>query len=113
MLRRFTLGPEIVLGCHDRPAEVGLPQTIHRHPRGEGVAAVDEPAGEIEPVRLPASGIERGEDRGDAAPDRVSRPQEVSADVDAGLARDFPLGISRCFNNCACLLSKWSRSRIW
>src|SRR5262245_47915243 len=92
MRRLFTLRTEIALRIDNASAEVPLPHAVYRHARGQGVALVNEPASEIQPVRSSRAGGKRLENGKHSWLDLSAFTCEISTQVDIANARlrEFP-----------------------
>ena len=91
------LGSEIVVGLDQAAAEIGLPDPIDDHPRGERVAAIHQPPRQIQPIgRCARTGIpERGQDVRHARRDEIALAREVASLVNV---RD-PRAAAALFHN--------------
>jgi hypothetical protein len=78
MRRRLALHAEVVERGDDAGPKDRRPLPIHRHPRGERVLLGDDPAGEVETIRLPVN-FERRQHGGNARLDRLLGLQELAA----------------------------------
>ena len=79
MAGRFALRAEVLFGFDQPLAEELRPDAVDGDPRGERVVAIDEPAGQRQPVGGGVLG-QRAEERGDAGPDLVGRDEEIPLD---------------------------------
>src|SRR5262245_40221830 len=82
---RRALGAEIIVGCNQSFAEIVLPHPVHGHPGCQRIALVNEPTGQIQPVRSSCR-FERWQDSRHARRDSDSLAQEVASNLHKGFA---------------------------
>ena len=91
MAGRGPLQAEVILGLDNATTKQLLPHPVDGHARREGVAGIDQPAGEVQAVGSVRQHRQWREHAGDGGFDLGSVSQEVAANVNAGAAGLAPL----------------------